>query len=461
MSSNELPVLVIGTGPAGLTAASLLIQNKVPVTLIDIGVDEYESFPPNELKRLKNLKSLDGSIHPYDWQNDSDTLTSNSSSGIFASKAKFGFSTVWGNTWQEYECLRDEKWISAYKTASSFILEFLSDCQPSEISDLCNCFSLNFRNSNKSKINIFPTQVAINKKNCTLCGNCQIKCNYNVFWDTKKLFEYCSKSNLFTYVSNFRVHNFYLSKGIVTVTNKGNNIINGKHLFIGAGPLNTSKILIRSGVADKITMKDTKICYLPLISISKNSKHPGSIALSSFSLKSYSDNQIDFYAQFYSHLNDSIRRISIELNKYYGLLVNCVVKIFSTRIRLSLIYFSPDISPRIILEKRSSDKEKLYLYTQGSFSIYAKLINLLKMFPTLFSYRLAPILIGAKWGKPGASYHYGCCEENFIDEEGRIKSISNVSVIGALALKHIEPGPITATVLAQTVISIESFLKNR
>jgi NAD-dependent dihydropyrimidine dehydrogenase PreA subunit len=458
MSSNELPVLVIGTGPAGLTAASLLIQNKVPVTLIDIGVDEYESFSPNKLKRLK---SLNGSIHPYDWQNDPDTLTSNTTSGIFASKAKFGFSTVWGNTWQKYECLGDEKWLSAYKTTSSFILEFLSDCQPSEISDLCNCFSLNFRNSKKSTIKVFPTQVAINKKNCTLCGNCQIQCNYNVFWDTKKLFEYCSKSSLFTYVSNFRVHNFNLSKGIVTVNNKENNSIAGKHLFIGAGPLNTSKILIRSGVADKITMKDTKICYLPLISISKNSKHTGSIALSSFSLKKYSDNQIDLYVQFYSHLNDSIRRISIELNKYYGLLVNCVLKIFSTRIRLALIYFSSDISPRIVLEKKSSDQEILYLYSQGSFSISAKLINLLKMTPTFFSYKLAPILIGAKWGKPGASYHYGCCEENFIDEEGRIKSISNVSVIGALALKHIEPGPITATVLAQTVISIESFLKNR
>jgi hypothetical protein len=73
----------------------MALQKEFNVTMIDIGSFESEYVENNEL----GLKTTNGSVHPYDLGQYNNLDFGSLNYKWRTSKGKFGFSTVWGGTW--------------------------------------------------------------------------------------------------------------------------------------------------------------------------------------------------------------------------------------------------------------------------------------------------------------------------------------------------------------------------
>jgi hypothetical protein len=197
---------------------------------------------------------------------------------------------------------------------------------------------------------------------------------------------------------------------------------------------------------------------MPLFSFAKLTQHSGSFALSTKSARVKGSSETQAYIQFYSHLNDSLMRIASNHSKLFGVILGVILKAFDSRIKVGLVYFSSKISPKIVLTLSEDGEDICMISKEGSFSFLRKFKKSFSMFFPFFRLKLFPLLFVSKWGKTGSSYHLGSCAEIDISENGFIEHYSRVQIIGSLALRDIEVGPITATLLAQTNSAIESYL---
>ena len=453
MSNPENPVIIVGSGPCGLLAAKLLLDSDHKVILLDIGANVFET---SEDKKSSRLKSIFGSIHSYDWNNTLGFKSLSKDIEVHPSKGLFGYSTVWGATWDEYESLKTSEWRKAYKIAEEYIT-FPTSLSVDQ-NNFCSCFEFNFKNNLNKNSLVFSTKLALNSNKCVSCGACQTGCTYNAIWTAKELFMECTQSKMFKYVSNFTVDSFSESGKFIEITSSSGVKITGKHLFLAAGPLSTGRILLKSKIVKKITIKDTQICYMPLISVAKLTKHVGSFALSTHSVRLKSVLRPMAYLQFYSHLNESLVRITSSYSKSLGRILHLILRVLNNRIRLCLVYLPSNISPRIVLQLSENNSDLCHVSREGNFSFYKKISSTIQLLPMLLKFKLLPVLIASKWGKTGSSYHLGSSTDVDISEEGFLANKSRVQILGSLALKEIEVGPITATLLAQTVLAVESFL---
>lgn len=447
------PVVIVGSGPCGLLAAKLLLDNKSKVVLLDIGANNFEK---SNNKKTAALKNNFGSIHPYDWNNNLGFEFLSKNIDVYPSKSLFGYSSVWGATWDEYESLNTPEWKNSYRLAEKNISLKTSLSLNQDI--FCNCYKSNFRiNSNKDSL-VFNTKLVLFSNKCISCGACQTGCTYNAIWSAEELFNLCIKNEMFQYVPNFVVESFFEKENSIEVVGSGGEKIIGRHLFLAAGPLSTGKILLKSQITNEITIADTQICYMPLISFARLTKHFGSFALSTHSTRIKSSSDSVAYIQFYSHLNESLVRIASNYSKSLGRILHLILRILNNRIRLCLVYLPSIISPKIVLRLSETESNLCLVSQQGNFSFRKKIRSLIQLLPTLLRFKLLPILFVLKWGKTGSSYHLGSCTDLDISEKGYLPDKSRVQILGSLALKRIEVGPITATILAQTVLAVESFL---
>lgn len=453
MSNPEHPIVVVGSGPCGLLAAKLLLDSKHKVMLLDVGANVFEK---SENGKSSKLKSIFGSIHPYDWKNTLGFKYLSNNIEVYPSKGLFGYSTVWGATWDEYESLSNSEWVNSYKLAEKHIT------YPGSLSvnqdDFCSCFEFNFKNNSKGDNLVFNTKLVLISDKCTSCGTCQTGCSYDAIWTAKEIFLQCTENKMFQYVPNFIVDSFLESEKFIEITSNTGEKVTGGHLFLAAGPLSTGRILLRSKIVKRITIMDTKICYMPLISITKLKKHMGSFALSTHSARMNFNSNSKVYLQFYSHLNESLVRIASSYSKSLGRMLHFVLSVMGNRIRLCLVYLPSKISPKIVLQLSEKDDNLCNVSQEGNFSFFVKLRSTIQLFPALLRFKLLPIPFATKWGKVGSSYHLGSTTSINVSEKGFLPKNSRVQILGSLALKEVEVGPITATLLAQTVLAVNSFL---
>ena len=112
VTSNSNKIIVIGSGPAGLSCTMALLKKGIQVTLLDIGVrkpgDSVKANTSdldwdNAYERLVNpqgipLKTTFGSLHPYN-QNISVKQTG---CMLVSSQSAGGLSAVWGRACLPY-----------------------------------------------------------------------------------------------------------------------------------------------------------------------------------------------------------------------------------------------------------------------------------------------------------------------------------------------------------------------
>lgn len=430
--------LIIGSGPVGALTASLALQKEFNVIMIDIGASAGDHIDNNEL----GLKTANGSVHPYDLGQYNNLDFGSLNYKWRTSKGKFGFSTVWGGTWEKLNSLNTVPWNEAYSRVDQIIGK-----NSKVYSSNCSCTSLNIGQTFKS-----PTiSLLVNNKE----PNPKI-------WSTEDLIAELSQNPHFSYIKG-NVIKFGEGIDSVYALTDGGVKLDFDVVYLCCGPVgNASLILNSKPKPSKIVLQDTQIIYIPFLYWKKSNicKEGNNFPVGKVADVSR-ENEVETYFQIYPHVSEYSEQI---LSKFPPLLrpvLNMFFSILFSRIGIALGYRNRKYSSSISLNSGSTVLVK-ELSPEMRIS---KLVFMARSFLRLRKVGLWPMPIFTRFGSPGDSYHLGMAESIVEPVNGSVEGFNRVFALGAIALPSLEPGPITYSAMAQAVIgfnySVEKLPKLR
>ena len=307
-------IYVIGSGPAGISAAVALVNKGLNVTMLDAGL-ELEPERRNVVQRLRYLekkmwddasikmikekmipnsrgvefKSVYGSDYPYRGMDHYQPVILKCAKMI-RSLAKGGLSTVWGGAILPYRQKDIQDWPITVKDLSQHYKAVLSFLAPSGKKDglssilplygdnyqtfcMCNQASgfLKDLESNKKVLQtegIFfgHSRLAVKfnpdkrDQGCAYCGLCLYGCPYEKIFSTTSTLDWLLSKKTFQYVKGILVEKLIMANGEVKIfakslTNSEDIEFCASRVFLATGVLSSTRILLESLEAYDHTLK--------------------------------------------------------------------------------------------------------------------------------------------------------------------------------------------------------------
>jgi hypothetical protein len=409
----------------GAITASLALEKNFDVTMVDIGCSERELMEVNNL----GLKTVDGSVHPYDLGQYTNLDFGDLGYKWRTSKGKFGFSTVWGGTWERLNSLKTADWDEAYSRVDDIIARFSR-----EYMSKCSCASINIVKAGDSS----PLSLLVNSNE-----------SETKIWSTDNLISHLSINTNFKYLTG-NVINFQENDLGVSATTKDVILMDFDFIYLCCGPVSNANLILNSRPEPaQIVLRDTQIIYVPFL---YRKKYKFCAEITDFPVRSASisngEGGIETYFQIYPHVNEYLEQILSKFPKFLRPALNPVLRIVFSRIGIALGYRNQENSSSISLKSGpiTSVKELAPEKKFRRFSLMIRSFNKLK------SLGLFPIPMLIKYGSPGDSYHLGMAENIVQPKNGSVEGFNRVFALGAIALPKLDPGPITYSAMAQAVI---------
>ncbi len=297
-------IYIVGSGPAGIACAKALLARKQKVTLLDMGLQleqdktdiikslqkkKYEDWSEEEIDSITGQmeakttgvpkKLIYGSDFPY---RDTHSFSQKKLEqvNITTSLAKGGLSNVWGATLLPYRKSElDSSWHSFYDSLEKhykLILEWLPLSGGNENDSLSELFKTYQKSPGALRLSsqaekllgtlkknedalrehhVYFGQARLalntNKENseCQYCNLCLYGCPYELIFNSSFVLDDLIKDENFTYIKNVLVKKVFESEDNVeihTLVNGEDHIFTGQRVFIGAGAIHTTKILVDS-----------------------------------------------------------------------------------------------------------------------------------------------------------------------------------------------------------------------
>ena len=445
---------VIGSGPCGSLAALLLLQAGHQVDLYD--VDSRHSVNPEGLS-LK-MKLVEGSTAPYDIQQIVKVYSAGAPIGIYRSKLSGGFSNVWGCTWGAQPLLSDDDWLKHHKSVTDLLLE--EGYLEGNSNTSCDCFRALADSVEKLRTlqdtNVAKSMLALNSAKCDCIGKGLSSCTHGGVWNSKSLISRCSSFDGFSLNSG---------KDAIKIGKKDSGLLLTGESFsdefdsviLAAGSIGSVEILLNSlPEISGLSLKDTRMAFLPLLRFGIRTKHKGGFAFSQYSIDTlFGQTQLKAHIQLYSdseiYRDRILGKIPTFLSPFVGPFLNSLLP----HLAIAIIYVDSDASPQIRFRKSEGVRKLLVDFLNPLVSVRGLKTQLWKISRRL---RFIPLLPLFSWSNPGESYHLGAVGNQLLDEFGSVKSLPGLHVAGAISLPQIEPGPITHSAMAQTSRLIERLL---
>ena len=429
---RELRVLIIGSGPVGAITASLALEKNFHVTMVDIGCSELELIESNNL----GLKTIDGSVHPYDLGQYTNLDFGDLGYKWRTSKGKFGFSTVWGGTWERLNSLKTADWDEAYSRVENIIAKFSR-----EYISKCSCASIKVDQNGGSS----PLSLLVNSNEPD-----------TKIWSTDNFISHLSINTNFKYLKG-NVINFQENVLGVSAITKDVNLVNFDFIYLCCGPVANANLILNSKPKPaQIVLRDTQIIYVPFFyrKKSKFCKETTNFPVRSASVIN-EEGEIETYFQIYPHVKEYLEQILSKFPKVLRLALNTVLRIIFSRIGIALGYRNQENSSSISLNSgpKTLVKELAPEKKLSRFTLMFRSFNKLK------SLGLLPIPMVIKFGSPGDSYHLGMADNIVQPKNGSVEGFNRVFALGAIALPTLDPGPITYSAMAQAVIGFNYSLE--
>lgn len=324
--------IIIGSGPAGISAASEILQNGKKVAILDVGneiegekkdlvksyleskdIGNFKEEVEKSKKKLPkyfdpNLKFPYGSDFVFNIDKN-EKLSHDLNSNTLSSNAKGGLSNIWGTLSSPFFKKDIENWGISYNEfyreknkvesiipissskdnlgkffdteigtdhtfdvslASKEILDFLGKKED----DLNN----NGFFFGRSKFAV-SNKYSFKKLNCQECGLCHYGCPYECMFNAKNLLNSLIEQhpqNL-NYKQNIFVKTFVKKDNIIyldainTKTNESKQY-SCENLFIGCGPILTASLVLRSKILEQkeIKIKESQRFYFPAFYLGKS-----------------------------------------------------------------------------------------------------------------------------------------------------------------------------------------------
>lgn len=319
--------VVIGSGPAGVSAAMALIGLGERVTMVDAGltleperqntVDSMSKrspsdWKPDEVALIKVrfpkdssgvfTKLLYGSDYPYRQAAEANRLEIPDGS-LKSSIAQGGLSTVWGSSVLPYNDRDLDRWpISAadlrphYEAVARWMpliaehddLESLypihtpdpHPARPSrQAADLLGRMTSNREALRKAGVRFGHSRMAMRSDACTECGLCLYGCPYGLIYNSAETLGRLRSSPLFEYRQGILVDRLEETSTGVRVVGREHPSqqpwsIQADRVFVGAGVIPTARIVLESaGLFNQpVRVLDSQYTVMPMASLHA---HPG------------------------------------------------------------------------------------------------------------------------------------------------------------------------------------------
>jgi choline dehydrogenase-like flavoprotein len=314
---KDLPDIVIGSGPSGVAVAEALLAAGRRVTLIDAGgmlapdriaakqklaASDPASWTPADLAFLKAPpmrpgevpeKSSFGSTYPYDPPVGA-TAHETHGAGIKSSYAVGGLSSVWGSALLPFRAADMMGWpITPLDLRDGYAAAARSMPLSARVDDLAADFPLHrdpgpalprsrqarilldrmaaHRDRLRSEgIGFGQSRLAVDAPGCVRCGLCLAGCPRDLIHSTRGTLDRLRAAGL-TYESGLVAKR--LTEGSDTVEvqtirpDRSARVLQGRRVFVAAGVLNTTEIMLRSmGWRDRpVSIKDSQYLLLPIL----------------------------------------------------------------------------------------------------------------------------------------------------------------------------------------------------
>lgn len=323
--------IIIGSGPAGASAASEILENGKELTILDIGneieekqknivkdflstknVNKFKKEIEKSKKKLKkyfdpNLKFPYGSDFVFSI-NKNENIEHDLNLNTLSSNAKGGLSNIWGTLSSPFYKKDIENWGISYEEFYKYKKKVeklipissskdnLSEFFNNEIGinhtfdiSLTSKEVIKFLNNKQKKLNnsgfffgrskfAVSNKYSFNKVNCQECGLCHYGCPYECMFNSKNLLntlieKYPNKLNYYKniFVKSFEKINDKIN--LETINTKTNETIrySCENLFIGCGPILTGSLILRSKILNqkKIKIKEAQRFYFPAFYLGK------------------------------------------------------------------------------------------------------------------------------------------------------------------------------------------------
>ena len=472
-------VLVVGSGPAAYGSLMYLQKNKdLEITLID---NSYL----NNVKKNKNScvfesKFIDGTRVSENFKVFEENNFENKSN-IKSSKAFGGFSNVWGGTFSSLDpaslkAFNDinidiEKYLLIIKKfipKKTYLSKNTEDLiiKPSQntirLYEKINSSLFPETNAEYSSIAITNEikESAINKEKCDSCGQPKWTCDLNSIWSSVNPIKKLIENNQIKYLSNTRLVSFKEenSKVICDLEQKENQIkIEFDKVFLGAGVLNSSIIMINSGVTHKVKIKISEMINYPVLVMYKNVKKLDSFA-DLFINHRKGDNSYFLQFYFFSKTLSKFAEDNFSFSKILRFIPNWIMQ-YTGGI---FVYFDSKISNNVEVFKNDENRiEVENILNQNSLELQKGLKEITTLLRKLKIFTLPNLKTNYFFGK---SYHFGSQfphaekpSKNESDILGRLNGIKNVHIIDSSVLPVVNVGSITPTIIANSYrITMES-----
>lgn len=485
-------VIVVGSGPAGVSVAKGLLERGCTVTLLDVG-NTLEPEKRNLLRKtqesgnLLNINSLRshanakkelklpyGSNFIYEAVRD-HFFWKTQNCYLQPSFAQGGLSNVWGGAIAEYSPKELMDWPISCRNLSfhySEIISWLGKYYTANTSSFLSQQAIYLKNAwekyqfelEKNGFNYGSPILAIDFNHCSMCGLCQYGCPYELIYNSSMHLNLLNQNSNFNYVSDIVVTNFSENNYQVEIIVKNSKNQQLKkffsdRLFIACGGGLSSLLYLRS--LDKpgktLHLKDSQHFILPCL-LDRSIKNVMNESLHTLCQLKASVNQrnvsnFPIHLQFYTYMDLYLN----ELKNKLGLMFSALKPLFKHWLeRLVVIqgYLDSKESNHLIIKYDTSGR---FIIKSNKTMPVTSTINQVVKYLKQHNNQLAlkPLQFLMSKSLTGQSNHVGSSlpmsdepKEDEVDIWGRPRHFNRIHFVDSSILPSIPAGPITLTIMA-------------
>lgn len=487
-----MKAIVVGSGPAGISAAKGLLERGCEVILLDAGntLEQDKKTLLHQVQQTdclmninryrhhangkKNLKLPYGSNFIYDGVKDYFSW-STKRCYFQPSFARGGLSNVWGGAIAQYTENELSNWPARCRDLSTFYVEMISSLGHYYTADTETVLSKQAcylkhhweKEHHLLKQNGFlfstPT-LAIDFKHCRFCASCQYGCPYELIYKSEINLILLKTHENFKYVTDVIVENFYETEQQIEliVNNKKTKQVQkifAERLFIACGAGLSSLLYLRSlnKPNKELRLQDSQHFLLPCVinqrikDVSNEPMH--TLCQLNLSLTQQAISSYPIYLQLYTYMDLYLHEMKKKFKFLYPL-VKPLSKSWLERLVVMQGYMDSRESNHLIIQYQKSGHFIINKsYTTAMKSTLNNIVQHLYRFRSHLA--IKPLRFLTSLSLTGQSNHVGGSlpmsdnpKEDEVDIWGRPNHFRRIHFVDGSILPSIPAGPITLTIMA-------------
>lgn len=464
MAEPDHDVVVVGTGPSACALVAVLIERGVRPLVVESSqvtssTPAGDVTPDNDYIGFKTWNGSDAMYRPH----PAAGIAYDERLRIRAGNYLGGLSRVWGATYDEYSEYR--RWPSTCIPGAadwSLVRRLVPrgvTGQPGTVgaggqqglSMAPRLRQVMDRLPQGTAFRTQPSTLALQTEtdfdnHCTQTGQCLSGCPRESIWWSGAVFSRWAAAGDIEVVRGWCATSFEEAPPRVRlrmedVAGSAREVSAGR-LFLAAGPISTAAIMLRSGRADAVTIRDSMTGFTGLLDLGRGRQLPfGHHTLSHVWVRSARDASfaIQLYPQDPSH--------GERLRKRFTRAPKALLTALNRRFYPAIAYLDSDASGTLELSRHG----RLIHVAPGATGDRTRMVRQVTSLATHVA-RLGFLLpsVVTQIGAPGSGFHIGASfpHGNGTDDLGRPIGLDRVHLVDGSVLSHLEAGSITPTVMA-------------